>query len=140
MDWINEHSGLIMLIASIIIILMIGVTVWLILRLHSKIAVQKLNFLGFYSINKDTHERYGELRIGNKSINDVGICELGIQNGKVNFPLTEKYKLDKNMPADARIVLEQRSSINFDMSLDELRSVLVDVHGKKPSNRCASTR
>lgn len=134
MEWLNENSGIIILIASVILIALIGVVVWLLLRLHSKIAVQKLNFLGFYSIDKDKKERYAGLTIGNKSLNDVGIVELGIQNGKVNFPLTDKYKREKNMQPQTRIVLEQRSSINFRLSCDELRTLVIENGGKKILN------
>lgn len=131
MEWLNENSGIIVLIASIILVALIGVVVWLLLRLHSKIAVQRLNFLGFYSVDDSTRRRYAGLTIGNKSLNDVGITELGIQNGKVNFPLTEKYKLEKKMQPDTRIVLEQRSSINFDLGCDELRKIIIENDGKK---------
>ena len=75
MEWLNENSGIIVLIASIILVALIGVVVWLLLRLHSKIAVQRLNFLGFYSVDDSTRRRYAGLTIGNKSLNDVGITE-----------------------------------------------------------------
>lgn len=128
---LNENSGVIVLIASIVIIALIAVTVWLLLRLHSKIAVQKLNFLGFYSIDKDSNKRYAGFTIGNKSLNDVGLDELGIQNGKINFPFTEKYKQDNGLRKDARIVVEQRSSITFNLDCDELRSIVIENNGKK---------
>lgn len=131
MDWLNENSGIIILIVSVVIIALIALTIWLLLRLHSKIAVQRLNFLGFYSVDKDTKECYACMTIGNKSLNDVGIGELGVQNGKVNYPLTEKYKKDKNMQSDARIVIEQRSSITFNVSCDELRSLVIETNGKQ---------
>ncbi len=131
MDWLNENSGVIVLVTSIIIIVLAALTVWLLVRLHSKIAVQRLKFLGFYSIDKDTKIRYAGCTIGNKSLNDVGIDELGVQNGKVNFPLTEKYKKDNGMRADSRIVVEQRSSISFNLSCDELRALLIENNGKR---------
>lgn len=131
MDWLNENSGIIVLITSVIIIALIAVTVWLLLRLHSKIAVQRLNFLGFYSMDKDTKKRYAGFTIGNKSLNDVGLDELGIQNGKINFPFTEKYKTDNGLHKDARIVVEQRSSITFNLDCDDLRSLVIENNGKK---------
>ena len=131
MDWLNENSGVVVLVASIIIIVLAALTVWLLFRLHSKIAVQRLNFLGFYSIDKDTKKRYAGFTIGNKSLNDVGLDELGIQNGKVNFPLTEKYKLAKGLLNDSRIVVEQRSSICFNLTCEELRSLVIENNGKK---------
>lgn len=131
MDWLNENSGVVALISAIILIALIGVTVYLLLRLHSKIAVQRLKFLGFYSIDKDTRKRYAGVTIGNRSLNDVGIEDLGIQNGKVNFSLTEKYKNDKCMQSDARIVVEQRSSLSFELSCGELRELVIENNGKK---------
>lgn len=130
MEWLNEHSGLIMLVGSIIIVILVAVAICMLYRLHSKIAVQRLNFLGFYSIDKDTKTRYADMTIGNKSLNDIGISELGIQNGKIKFPLTDKYKRDSNMLPDARIVIEQRSSISFKLSCEELRSLVVELNGK----------
>lgn len=130
MEWLNEHSGLIALVSAVILICLIGVVVWLLLRLHGKIAVQRLNFLGFYSVERETGRRYAGITIGNKSLNDVGLDELGVQNGKVNFPLTEKFKRDKGMPDDARVVVEQRSSVSFDISYDELKSLAVRKNGK----------
>ncbi len=130
MEWLNQNSGIIILIASVILIFMVGLTIWLLVRLHNKLAVQKLNFLGFYSMDEETRQRFAGMTIGNKSLNDVGIGELGVQNGKVNFPLTEKYKRDKNMKSDARIVLEQRSSITFSLSCEELRTLVTEIKGK----------
>ena len=131
MEWLNEHSGLIMLVGSIIIVILVAVAICMLYRLHSKIAVQRLNFLGFYSIDKDSKIRYADMTIGNKSLNDIGISELGIQNGKIKFPFTDKYKRDTNMSPEARIVIEQRSSINFKLSCEELRALVVEVNGKQ---------
>ncbi len=131
MDWLNENSGVIVLIASVIVIVLVALTVWLLLRLHSKIAVQKLNFLGFYSIDKDTKKRYAGFTVGNKSLNDVGLDEIGLQNGKINFPFTEKYKRDNGLQNDARIAVEQRSSITFNLDCDDLRSIVIENNGKK---------
>ena len=131
MEWLNENTGLLVLILSIIIIALIALSLWLMFNLRSKIAVQKLNFLGFYSVNKETRKRYAELTIGNKSLNDVALDELGIQNGKVNFPLTDIYKTQKELQPDVRIVLEQRNAINFELDCDELRKLVLEQNGKK---------
>ena len=131
MDWLNENCGVIVLVMSIILIVLAALTVWLLFRLHNKIAVQRLNFLGFYSIEKQSKKRYAGLTIGNKSLNDVGLDELGIQNGKVNFPLTEKYREEHGLQSDARIVVEQRNSITFNLSCKDIRELVIDHNGKK---------
>lgn len=132
MEWLNENSGILVLVSAVISIALLILCVWLIYSLKSKIAVQRLNFLGFYSADPDSRENYAEFTVGNKSLNDVGVAEIGIRNGKVNFNLTDLYKEKKGMPADARIVIEQRSAISFTLSAGELKKVLVDgADGKK---------
>ena len=132
MEWLNENSGILVLVSAVISIALLVLCVWLIYSLKSKIAVQRLNFLGFYSSDLETHENYAEITVGNKSLNDVGVAELGIKNGKVNYDLTELYKEKKGMAADARIVIEQRSAISFTLSAEELKKVLIDgADGKK---------
>ncbi len=132
MEWLNENSGILVLVSAVISIALLVLCVWLIYSLKSKIAVQRLNFLGIYSSDLETHENYAEITVGNKSLNDVGVAELGIKNGKVNYDLTELYKEKKGMAADARIVIEQRSAISFTLSAEELKKVLIDgADGKK---------
>ena len=116
MEWLNENSGILVLVSAVISIALLVLCVWLIYSLKSKIAVQRLNFLGFYSSDLETHENYAEITVGNKSLNDVGVAELGIKNGKVNYDLTELYKEKKGMAADARIVIEQRIAFSFSIS------------------------
>lgn len=131
MDWLNEHAGLLVLITAVIIIAMVALAIVILYGIRRKIAVQRLNFLGFYSTNTETREHYANLTIGNRSLNDVGIAELGIRNGKVNFPLIDLYKQKKNF-RPTRVVIEQRSSISFSLTAEELRRVLIDgEEGKK---------
>lgn len=132
MEWLNEHAGLLVLITAVVIIAMVAVALVALFEIRRKIAVQRLNFLGFYSTNTETREHYANLTIGNRSLNDVGIAELGLRNGKVNFPLIDLYKKKKELSADARVVIEQRSSISFSLTAFELKRVLIDgKDGKK---------
>lgn len=132
MEWLNEHAGLLVLVMAIIIIALIAVALVVLYGIRRKIAVQRLNFLGFYSTNTQTRENYANLTIGNRSLNDVGIAELGLRNGKVNFPFIDLYKRKKELSADARVVIEQRSSISFSLTADELKLALIDgKEGKK---------
>lgn len=126
MDWLNEGVGLIVLIASVIIVLLLAVALTLLCILRSKIAVQRLKFLGFYSTDKETRERFAECTLGNPSLNEVAVTEIGISNGKVTFNLTDLYKKKANLTKEARVVIEQRSSIRFTLDEKELMTLLLD--------------
>lgn len=126
MEDLNKYAGLIALIVLIATIVLSGLTIFLIISLRNKIAGQRLKFLGFYSTDAETRETFAEFTVGNRSLNEVGISELGIKNGKVNFNLTKRYKKEKNMKPETRIVIEQRSSITFTVSAEDLTKVLVD--------------
>ena len=130
MKWLNENSGVVVLIFSIIIIALIALSVCLLFSLHRKIATQKLKFVGFYSVNRDTKKRYASLTIGNKSINDIIINEIGIRNGKVNFPLTDVYRRRNSLTQNARITIEQRNSLNLELHCEELRQFVLEKNGK----------
>lgn len=131
MEWLNEHSGLLVLICSIVIIAILALVICLLLSLRNKLAVQKLKFTGLYSLDGESRQCYGNLIIGNKSLSDVSLRELGIQNGKVNIPLTAYYKKVKNLMDDAYIVVEQRGAITFDLPIEELRKLVLEMNGKK---------
>lgn len=131
MEWLNENSGVLVLVFSVIAIALIVVCICVLLSIHGKIITQKLKFRGFYSVNRDTKKRYAELIIGNKSINDIGLDELGIQNGKVNYPLTDEYRSQKSLQKDAAITLEQRNSLSFELTCEQLRQLVLEKNGKK---------
>ena len=132
MEWLNENAGLLIIITAVAIIALSVVIIIMLDKMIRNIAVQRLKFLGFYSADVQTREKYAELTIGNKSLNDVGLSELGIRNGKVNFDLTKIFKEKRAIAPEMRIVVEQRSSVSFTLSADELRVVLVDgKDGKK---------
>lgn len=136
MEWFNDNSGILVLIFGILLVVGVGFALYALLDMRRKIAVQKLKFLGFYSSDAETHENYAKIIIGNKSINNIGIAELGLCNGKVNFDLTQLYRDKKGLPSDARIVIEQRNSIGFELTQDELlRVVITGEKGKKILNK-----
>lgn len=132
MNWVNENSGVIVLVMSIVIIVMAVISLWLLFYLKSKIAVQKLTFLGFYSIQLDERNSYAEFTVGNRSLNDVGIAEFGIRNGKVNFNITSLYRAKAGMGSDAKIVIEQRGSVNFQLTSEELKKAIVIGKNGRP--------
>ena len=135
MEDLNKYAGLIALIVLIAMVLLSGLTIFLIISLRNKIAVQRLKFLGFYSTDAETRETYAEFTVGNRSLNEMGISELGIKNGKVNFDLTKRYKRENRMKPETRIVIAQRSSITCKVSAEDLMKVLVDgKNGKQVLN------
>lgn len=129
MEWLNEGAGLIALISLIVTVVLSVITICILVGLRNRIAVQKLNFLGFFSTDVETRSNYAELTVGNKSLNEVAVVELGIRNGRVNFDLTSLYRKKCGLSSEVRIVVEQRSSIRFTLTEEELWGVLVD--GKK---------
>lgn len=131
MEWLNENSGLVALLSAIVIVALVAACLALVFNLRGKIAVQRLNFLGFYSAELDSRKNYAEIVIGNKSLNDLAISELGIKNGKMSFNLTSLYREKENLTEDARIFIRQRSAIRFRLSVDELKKVLMDGKGGK---------
>lgn len=129
MDWLNDGVGLIVLISAVVIVLLLAVALALLFTVRNKIAVQRLKFLGFYSVNRKTRERYAECVIGNPSLNEVALTELGVRNGKVTFNLTDLYKKKAGIAVETRVVIEQRSSVRLTLNADELMTLLAD--GKK---------
>ena len=129
MEWLNENAGLVVLISTIVTVILLIIAICILWGVRNKLAVQKLNFLGFYSTDAETRVNYAELTYGNKSLGEIAIVEIGILNGKVNFDLTSFYRKKCGIAPNVRLVIEQRNSLRFTMSEQELWSVLID--GKK---------
>ena len=127
--WLNENAGILVLVIGVICIALLAVVLWLVFSLRSRFAVQRLKFVGLYSTDMTTRTPYAALTIGNKSVSEIAIREIGIKNGGVAFDLTQLYREKAGLDARARIVIEQRHSIDFTLSVPELQGVLID--GKK---------
>lgn len=127
--WLNENAGILVLVIGVICIALLAVVLWLVFSLRSRFAVQRLKFVGLYSTDMTTRTPYAALTIGNKSVSEIAIREIGIKNGGVAFDLTQLYREKAGLDARARIVIEQRHSIDFTLSVSELQGVLID--GKK---------
>ena len=125
MEWLNENSGILVLIIGIIVVAMLALSIFLVMGLRNSIAVQKLKILGLFAVDFDSRDRYAEITVANKSLNEVGVAELGIQNGITNFDLTALYKEKNNLLPDSRVVIEQRSAITFRLSSEELKKALL---------------
>lgn len=125
MEWLNENSGLLLLIIGVIVVAMLALCIFFVVNLRNSIAVQRLKILGLFAVDFDSRERYAEITVANKSLNEVGIAELGIQNGITNFDLTALYKEKNGLLPESRVVIEQRSAITFRLSSEELKKALL---------------
>lgn len=123
---LTEILLVIVLIVSVIGFLTGAAQIFFLVSLRNKIAVQKLRFLGFYAQDKDTRESFAEFVVGNRALNEVGISELGLKNGSITFDLTSFYKEKAGLRREDKLMVEQRSSLKFRMSEQELASVLAD--------------
>ncbi len=125
MEWINENSGLLVLIAGGVILALVIVALIQNCRLQQKIVSQRLNFLGLYSEKAESHEKYVKLVVGNKSLVDFGFSELGIRHGKVTVDLTAAYREKKKLPEKTRLSIEQKNTVELCLSAEELKKYLV---------------
>ncbi len=127
--WLNDNAGILVLVLGIVTIVLLGVVLWLVFSLRSRFAVQRLKFVGLYATDMQSREAYASLTVGNRSVSEIAIKEIGIKNGGVAFDLTRMYRSKEGLDERARIVIEQRHSIDFTLSVEELKGVLVE--GKK---------
>ena len=132
MEWFNENAGIMVLLLSIVSVLCFACIITIVVNLKNRIAVQRLKMVGFYSRDAESRENYAEFTVGNRSLNDVGVKEIGLQNGKINLDFTAIYMQKANLTPGTRIVIDQRSSITFQLTEEELCSVLLESpKGKK---------
>ena len=130
--WLNENAGIIVFVLGILIVVMLAVVLWLVVLLNSRFAAQRLKFTGMYAMDMDTRAVYASLTIGNRSVSEIALKELGVKNGNAAFDLTALYKRKAGMEDRAYIVIEQRRSIGFHLDESELCALLVDgTRGKK---------
>lgn len=123
MNWINENAGVIVLVTAIAVIVLASLCLWQLLKLKSRIAVQRLSFLGFWSTSLETGKRYADFTIGNSSLHTVGVQEIGLQNGNVSVNLTASYREKAGLPSDAKLAIGQRNSITFRLTEEELKKI-----------------
>lgn len=134
MDWFNENAGVMTLILLIVSVIAFIFIIIVMMTLKNRIAVQRLKMVGFYSKDVGSRENYAEFTVGNRSLNDVSVKEIGLKNGKINLDFTALYMQKANLNPGTRIVIDQRSSLTFRMTEEELASVYLDSpKGKKLS-------
>lgn len=127
--WLNENAGVVILIFGIVTVILLAIMLWLVLTLRNRFAVQRLKFVGLYATDVEERTDYAAFTVGNRSVSEIAIKELGIKNGRVAFNLTALYKRKEGLDDKARIVIEQRRSIGFRLERDELLALLTE--GKK---------
>ena len=118
--WLNENAGVVVLILGILAVAMLAVALWLLFSLNSRFAAQRLKFTGFSAMDVNTRAVYAALTVGNRSVSEIALKEIGIKNGNVAFDLTALYKRKTGMGERAYIVIEQRRSIGFRLEQEEL--------------------
>lgn len=124
--WLNDNAGIVVLVLGVLMLAMLAVLLWLVFSLRSRFAVQRLKFVGLYSADVVTRRVYAALTVGNRSVSEIAIREIGIKNGGVAFDLTRLYREKAGLDERTRIVVEQRHALSFDLSVGELSGVLVD--------------
>ncbi len=124
--WLNENAGVVVLVFGIITLALLAVMLWLVFTLRNRFAVQRLKFVGLYATDVDDRTDYASLTIGNRSVSEIALKELGVKNGRIAFNLTALYRQKEGLDEKAHIVIEQRRSIGFRLEREELLSLLVD--------------
>lgn len=132
--WLNENAGVMILIIGIAVITMMGIALWILFGLRSQFCVQKLKFTALYAVDRVTRVQYASLTIGNRSVREIALKELGVKNGRVSFDLTALYRAKAGLADREHIVIEQRSSIDFSLSQDELKTLLTDSKNLFPGS------
>ena len=74
----------------------------------------------------DDRTDYASLTIGNRSVSEIALKELGVKNGRIAFNLTALYRKKEGLDEKTHIVIEQRRSIGFRLEREELLALLVD--------------
>ncbi len=124
--WMNENAGLLVLILGAALIALTIVVLCIVLSLRNCFTTQRLKFAGLYAMDVNTRQAYAALTVGNRSVSEIVIKEIGIKNGRVAFDLTPLYRTKHRMDGRARIVVEPRHSVDFTLSVQELSGVLVE--------------
>lgn len=132
--WLNENAGVMILIIGIAVITMMGIALWILFGLRNQFCVQKLKFTALYAVDRVTRVKYASLTIGNRSVREIALKELGVKNGRVSFDLTALYRAKAGLADREHIVIEQRSSIDFSLSQEELKTLLTDSKNLLPGS------
>ncbi len=130
MEWMNENSGLLVVIVGAVLLLFVIVLLLQLWSLNRKIISQRLNFLGMYSKQAENNQTYVKLVIGNRALADFGFTEIGLRCGKSTVNLTNVYRSKQGIPAEMRLSIEQKNAIELSLSEQEMKSYVLP-NGKK---------
>ncbi|MBE7086715.1 MAG: hypothetical protein E7369_00260 [Clostridiales bacterium] len=125
MAFLNENAGVVTLIIGIFVVAGLVATLYFLLDMRRKLAVQKVKFLGLNGVDYEGRKVFAKIVVGNKSVNDVSLVELGVKNGKVSFNLTPLYNSKKGVAIGEKIVMEQRSVVTLRLEEAELKKLFV---------------
>ena len=126
--WINDNTGILLLIWGAVIAALLGIALWLLFSLRGQMGERRLRFTGLNAVDRITRSRYAALTVGNRSLREVALREIGVKNGGVAFDLTDLYRYKAET---AHSVVEQRAAVSFDLSVEELKSLLLDGKGAR---------
>ena len=129
--WINDNTGILLLIWGAVIAALLGIALWLLFSLRGQMGERRLRFTGLNAVDRITRSRYAALTVGNRSLRAVALREIGVKNGGVAFDLTDLYRYKAGLAETAHIVVEQRAAVSFDLSVEELKSLLLDGKGAR---------
>ena len=118
--WLNENAGVIMLVFGLLTLVILAALAWAVLTLRSRLAVQRLKFTGLCAKDVVTRAEYASLIVGNRSVSEIALRELGVKDGGVAYDLTSLYRKKAGLDAGAHIVIEQRRSIALRLEREEL--------------------
>lgn len=124
--WLNENAGIVVFVFGVLTLALLVTVLWLVFTLRNRFAVQRLKFVGLYATDVDDRTDYASLTIGNRSISEIALKELGVKNGRIAFNLTSLYRKKEGLDEKTHIVIEQRRSIGFRLEREELLALLVD--------------
>ena len=124
--WLNENAGIVVLVFGVLTLALLVTVLWLVFTLRNRFAVQRLKFVGLYATDVDDRTDYASLTIGNRSVSEIALKELGVKNGRIAFNLTALYRKKEGLDKKTHIVIEQRRSIGFRLEREELLALLVD--------------
>lgn len=121
--FINENAGIIILIFGILILAALGVLLWLTYAVHRRFASVRLQFTGLQASDLNAGGAYAALIVGNNSVREIALQELGVRCGNVAYDLTAVYKRQQGLGEEAHVVIEQRRSIRFRLDGEALASL-----------------
>ena len=71
--WINDNTGILLLIWGAVIAALLGIALWLLFSLRGQMGERRLRFTGLNAVDRITRSRYAALTVGNRSLREVAL-------------------------------------------------------------------